>query len=91
MHFCLFSEFFPFLLKSKISDLNFFYFVSPSSCVIQLTVLKFVVHIYAQLNILIFPWLSKLFPHRRQCCDLFSFFFLLNGAKHRILNSNNNK
>ena len=30
-----------------------------------LTVLKLVAHVYALLNILIFPWLSKLFSHRR--------------------------
>ena len=47
MHFCLFSKYFPFQLEIKISDLLFFYyyFVSPNSCVMILTVLKLVVHI----------------------------------------------
>ena len=55
-----------------------------------LTALKLVIHIWDLLNILIFPWLSKLFPHRR-LCNLFTFFFLLSGAQYRTLsNSNNN-
>ena len=37
---------------------------------------------------LIFLWLSKLFPHRRYC-NIFPFFHVLNGAQYRILNDNN--
>ena len=53
-----------------------------------LTALKLVVHIKALLSMLIFPRLSKLLPHRRQC-NLFP-FFLLSGAQYRITNNNNN-
>ena len=57
-----------------------------------LTALKLVVHIWDLLNILIFPWLSKVFPHGR-LCNLFTLFFLLSGIQYRTLNnssSNNN-
>ena len=69
---------------------NFFLiFASSSICVMLLTALKLVIHIWDLLDILIFPWLSKLFPHRR-LCNLFTFFFLLSGAQYRTPNNSNN-
>ena len=43
--FVLFGNFFPFNWSAKLVILFFYYFVSPNSCVMLLTVLKLVVHI----------------------------------------------
>ena len=64
MHFCPFSELFPFLLENKISDLIFFLFCLTKQLRYTTYGLE-ICYSYLRSIKLIFPWLNKLFPYRR--------------------------